>query len=223
MKLDLPDIIKKEAILKVEGANLLEILRNICAGPVFLWGTSIDFQADFNLIDNTNTINLRSVPEDPIITLRENKEIEEATFAQSLESLVNQINCITSDRVLLAQDHKSIERFGVFEHYDEVNLLDSEADYWVADKLRKLSQPEEELSCSTIGILPRTGFKARVKIPSFRLDRVYTIQESSTTIGKEGIGVSNLILCNRKPEKRWKIPFKSVEEIQLMKKVLFHH
>jgi hypothetical protein len=89
LKLDLPDIIKKEAILKVEGANLLEILRNICAGPVFLWGTSIDFQANFNL--ENNTIELKSVPDNPIITLRENKEIKEATFAQSIESLANQI------------------------------------------------------------------------------------------------------------------------------------
>ena len=220
IKLDLPDIIEREAIIKVEGANLLEIIRSICEGPIFLWGTPIDFQADFNLIDNT--INLRSVPDDPIITLREDKEIKEATFNQSLESLVNQVNCITDDRVILSQSHNSIEKFGLHEQYDDVSLSDAEADYWVAEKLRKLSLPEEGIRCSTIGILPRVGYKARVMLPTFRVDKIYAIQEAGTTIGQDNIGISNLTLSERKIEKRWKIPFKNVEEIQIMKKVLFH-
>jgi hypothetical protein len=221
VKIEVPDFIKENAIVMIEGESMLDLIEKICKGPLFLWGTSIPFQADFSFIDD-NLLLIKSVEEDPIITLTEGKEIETATYALGFENLANKITCITKDKIIIAQDQDSINNYGVFERYDEIDLSDAEADYTAAQKLKEISQSDEELRCSIYGILPTVGINSHIIIPTFRLDKVLTIQEVSTRIGQENIGKSDLTLSNKKPLRKWKIPFQNVREIELMKKKLLH-
>lgn len=218
IKFNLPDLVKEQAQFIVDGENLLAYLRNLCAGPYFLWGTSVPYQTNFELKNNELIIN--EIKENPVMTLRQDKEIVSATFSGGLENLANQITCITGDKVCMLKNQDSINKYGISEIIDESDLTDAEADYAIANTLKEKSNPEEEFRCSVLGIFPVAGVRVRVIVPSFNLDRVYIIQEVSTHLGQNDIGSSDLILSNNKPASRWKIPFQNVNEIQKMKQFL---
>ena len=215
IKFNLPDLVKEQAQFIVDGENLLTYLRNLCEGPYFLWGTSVPYQTNFKL--KNNELIISEIPEDPVITLRQDKEIVSATFTSGLENLANQITYIAGDKICMLKNQDSINKFNVFEITDENDLTDAEADYAIANSLKGKSNPEEELRCSVLGILPEVGTRVRIIVPSFNLDKIYIIQEITTHLGKINIGNSDLVLSNNKPISRWKIPFQNVGEILKMK------
>jgi len=215
LNLDIPEEIKNNAIFIVTGENILSYLREICSGSYFMWGTTIPYQLDFKLDGNILTI--RDIKDEIIHVFREDREILDASYSISIENISNYITFTTKDRVIIMVDQDSINKYGVFEYYDESDFYDAESDYYAANLLRDLGPENEEIDCSIIGLFPEIGSKVRVILPSFGLDKEFIIQEAKIRIGPNGYGNSSLVLSKKRINRRWTIPFKNVMEINKMK------
>ena len=217
IKFDIDGFLLENAKLKVSGNNLLEILLDICNNPIYIWGSPQNPQFSLNYDKEKKLIILSDIPESPIYSLRENKEIKSANISTNIKGLINKSICETPNRLFISRNHSSIKKYGEHQKYIKTTLSGSEADNWIAQDIEK-SEADIRISAFTVGKLYKAGTKSYVHIPSLQIEDNYIIQSARIQIGAIGIGSTDLELSNKIIEKKWQIPFKNVGMIQAMKK-----
>lgn len=210
LELDLDEIIIENAKYTISGENILEILRDLSSTSPDIWGNNMELLLNFKLEDNI--LKIQKYNDEISYVFREDKEIISANYSESIENITNFITINGDDSLILIKNDDSINKYGVFEYSDDTNLSNSGANFYALNLLKNKSSISSELNCDLLGILPKIGYTARIIIPSLGIDKEYTIQEISSRIGALGIGITSLTLSDKKITRRWKIPFRMIDD-----------
>jgi len=163
------------AKFEVSGETALDILENICEGPMYSYNDVHPFKASF--YTRGNTMYIRQAGHKLKEIFREDEEIGSYTYDMSIENLVNKFSVVTNRNVSSKSNDASISKYGLFEKIEDAGLDDEEARRLIEYNISRFSMPEEELSITTHNKRIFTGDKIYVDIPSLGIKGYKTVQE----------------------------------------------
>jgi len=195
VSLDIDSNIRSTGYYHVKGTNILEIIQQICKGPVYTLDDFQMFQARM-WMDN-NTIYLRQRDEKVNETLRFNKEILSYKRSISISQLTNSVGIITNKNVISRTNDISIDKYGKFESIMEMPLDDNDAYVLAKRNISMYSTPEDVLTVTTHKDL---SLGNKVYIPDLGY---YTVQEVTKDIYGSGKTINEIVLSEYIPYEKW--------------------